>query len=121
MGTATEFYEKLNYNVKTYGLQVQHVFGDESGPNFSYSIGLFETYKHPEILIIGLSQSLCQIVINNMAEDIKNGKQYLPLKFYTDILDDFDCYIVQVDQSNNGEYVVQAEQYYGNSDFELVQ
>jgi hypothetical protein len=121
MALAEEFYKKLDYNVKTYGLQVQHVFGDETGPSFSYSIGLFETYKHSEILIIGLSQELCQLIINNMAFDIKNGMVYYPFHFYPDILDNFDCYITSVNKSNLENYVFQAEQYYGNSDFPVIQ
>jgi len=82
---------------------------------------LFETYSHPEILIIGLGQQLCQVLINNMADDIKNGIHYHPFHFYSNILDDFDCYITSVNKSDYGNYVFQAEQYYGNSEFPVLQ
>jgi Domain of unknown function (DUF4262) len=113
--------EKLANDIEKYGLQVLHVFADETGPGFSYSIGLFETYNHPEILIIGLKQELLHRLINNMAEDIKNGKTYIPLNFYPDILDGFLCYIVKVDADYYDAYVGQAQRYYQEVDFPLIQ
>jgi len=120
----TESYSEGNSlikNIEKYGLEVTHVLADETGPRFSYSIGLFESYNHPEIIIIGLKQELSHILINDMAQEIKNGKVYAPLNFYSDILDDFECYIVKVDLSKYDEYVGQAQRYYGDDDFPLIQ
>ncbi len=114
-------HKKLVDNIENFGLQVMHVLADESEPRFSYSIGLFQSYKHPEIIIIGLKQELSHILINNMAEEIKNGQIYLPLNYYPDILDDFECYFVRVNTSNYDEYVGQAQQYYRGDDFPLIQ
>jgi hypothetical protein len=36
--------KKLEDDVKHYGLQVLHVLEDETGPGFTYSIGLFKSY-----------------------------------------------------------------------------
>jgi hypothetical protein len=113
--------EKLLADIEKYGLQVMRVLADEAGPGFSYSIGLFESYKHPEIIIVGLKQELSHILINNMAEEIKNGKRYAPLNFYPDILDDFQCYFITVNCSNYDEYVGQAQRYYKGDDFPLLQ
>jgi hypothetical protein len=113
--------EKLLNDIEKYGLQVMHVFGDELGPGFSYSIGLFESYNHPEVIIIGLRQDLMHQLINNMANDIKNGKVYQPLNYYPDILDDFKCYIVSVDNYNYNEYVGMAQNHYNSDSFPLIQ
>jgi hypothetical protein len=113
--------EKLATDIEKYGLQVMHVFSNQDGSSFSYSIGLFKTYKHPEIIIIGLKQELSHILINNMAEDIKNGKVYVPLNFYPDILDGFECYIVEVDPNKYDEYIGQAQRYYKSDEFPAIQ
>ncbi len=73
--------DKLAADIEKYGLQIMHVLAGETEPRFSYSIVLFKSYNHPEIIIIGLKQELSHILINNMAEDIKNGKVYVPLNF----------------------------------------
>ena len=112
---------QLQENIDIYGLQVQHVLEDESGPGFSYSVGLFETYRHPEIIMLGLKQQLAHTLINDMANDIKEGKVFAPFTFAQDILDDFDCYIIEVDKVNYDSYVGQAQNYYGNDNFPLIQ
>lgn len=116
-----DFFKKLDHDIATYGLQVLHVFGDETGPGFSYSIGLYKTYEHPEIIMIGLSQDLMHSLINSMASEIKKGKVYTAFQFDDDILENFDCYITEVSKDNYYPYVVQASNYYGNDDFPLVQ
>jgi hypothetical protein len=112
---------KLLNDIEKYGLQVMRVLNEGASPGFSYSIGLFKTYKHPEIIIVGLKQELSHILINNMAEDIKNGNVFEPLNYYTGILGDFKCYIVKVRPTNYDGYVGQAQRYYKNDDFPIVQ
>ncbi|WP_184544752.1 DUF4262 domain-containing protein [Mucilaginibacter sp. FT3.2] len=112
---------KLENDITKFGLQVMYVMEDETGPGFSYSIGLFETYQHPEIIIIGLKQQLAHTLINNMAHDIKNGKFFSQLKYESDILNGFNCYIIEVKKSNYDSYVGQAQRYYKGDDFPLLQ
>jgi hypothetical protein len=63
----TESKSQLQENIDLHGLQVQHVLEDEIGPAFSYSVGLFKSYGHPEIIMVGLKQQLAHTLINNMA------------------------------------------------------
>lgn len=113
--------EKLENDIKEYGLQVLHVLEDETGPGFSYSVGLYKNYSHPEIIMIGLKQQLAHTLINSMANDIKEGKVFVPLTFEANILNNFNCYIVEVDKANYDSYVGQAQQYYDGEEFPLVQ
>lgn len=113
--------KKLLDDVEKYGLHLIHVLADETASRFSYSIGLFKSYHHAEIIIIGLKQELSHILINNMAEKIKNGKVFYPLNYYPDILDDFLCYFIEVDHTNYDEYVGQAQRYYREDNFPLLQ
>jgi hypothetical protein len=112
---------KLQNDIAKFGLQVMYVMEDETGPGFSYSIGLFESYQHPEIIIIGLKQELSHTLINNMAYDIKDGKTFRPSTFDADILDNFKCYITEVEKSNYDNYVGQAQRYYKGDEFPLLQ
>lgn len=118
--TSIEFYKKIDSDIDQFGLQVLHVLGDETGPAFSYSIGLYKSYGHAEIIMIGLKQELMHTLINNMAHEIKSGKIYSANNFESDILHDFDCYIVNVDKSNY-DYLNQARVYYGHDDFPVIQ
>ena len=52
MSTLSENEKKVIFNIDTYGLHVVKVMEDATGLGFSYSIGLYKTYNHPEIIII---------------------------------------------------------------------
>ena len=55
-----ELLVRTKTNIDKYGLQVIIVSGSHYSPSFAYSIGLFETYKQPEIICFGLPNKLGQ-------------------------------------------------------------
>lgn len=84
--------KKLLYDIDTTGWHVLKVLAGENGPGFVYSVGLYKTFKHPEIIIIGLNPDNAHILINNIGHDLKAGKKYESEKYYEDILDNFKCF-----------------------------
>lgn len=113
--------QKIVDDVKKYGVHIMQVFGDEEFPEFSYTIGLFESYKHAEVIIIGLKNELSKVLLNNINFDIKNGKEYLPGQFYDGILDNFLCYFGTVSPTNPDFPTGFASWYYKDKDFPLLQ
>jgi len=113
--------DKIKTNIEHYGLHVIKVLEDENNPPFGYSIGLFETYGHPEILIVGLKLDLIHSLINIIAEKIKEGAVFAHGKYYPDILTNFNCYFTTVERSYYEEYVQQAINFYGSNNFPLLQ
>ena len=113
--------KKISDDIRDYGWHVIKVLEDESAPGFGYSIGLFETFKHPEIIIVGLKLDLIHLLINNIGEDIKNGLTLVPFSFNSDIIDNFECYISEVKKSHYDKYVGQAQAYYDSDEFPLLQ
>lgn len=109
-------------DVTEFGLHVVHVSAAGSlGPCFTYSVGLFKSYGHAEIIIIGLRQELAHAVLNNLAFDIKDGKIFKPNEFYPDILEGFLCYFGDVSQGHYREYVGWNLWFYEGFEFPLVQ
>lgn len=115
--TATQ----IKSDIKKYGVHIIHVMEEGDEPNFSYSIGLFETYQQPEIIIIGQSQELLQVLINNMAHDYKEGRKLKSGTFEENILDDYKCFVLDVDKKNYDEYLGLAIDYYEGKDFPVMQ
>lgn len=112
---------KLIADIGQFGWHVLKVLEDDKGPGFAYSVGLFKTFKHPEIIIVGLKLDLAHILINNIGEDIKNGKHFQSGQSYTDILDDFKCLMLDVTKDNYKEYVGYGRWYYQGDNFPLLQ
>ena len=116
-----ELNQGVQNNIDKFGLSVRHILAEADLPPFSYSIGLFKSYGHPEIIIIGLKQELAHVLINNMAYDIKEGKVFVPFEYTADVLDNFNCYLIEAEKLNYDEYVGGAQQYYEGDGFPLLQ
>ena len=96
--------------------------GDEAGPGFGYSIGIYKTLGHPEIIIIGLKLDLIHSIINGIGEDIRSGKIFNTGSDTTeDMIEGFDCYFTTVEKKYFYGYVGYAKWYYKGTDFPLIQ
>jgi hypothetical protein len=113
--------QKALDDIRKHGLHLIHVQDDSQGPGFTYSIGLFENYAHPEIIIFGLKLELASILLNNMAFDIKEGKTFTPREFHEGVLDDFLCYFGEVPPVHFREFVGWARWFYEGDNFQLLQ
>lgn len=121
MKTRDEGDKKLLTDISIFGWHVVMVMGDEKGSGFGYSVGLYHSFGHPEIIIVGLNNELTHLLINNMGEDIKQGKVYSHGKFYPDILDNFECLMIEVDKEHYQEYAGYGLWYYQGDNFPLFQ
>ena len=72
-------------NIGKFGLQVIMVGSTSYLPSFAYSIGLTQTYNHPEIICFGLPNNLAHAIINDIAEIIEKGEKIVAGKEYDEI------------------------------------
>ncbi len=112
---------KVIKDVEEHGWHVIKVLADESGPAFAYSIGLFQSFKHPEILIVGLAPDTMHQIINNIGIDVKQGKAFQVGSLYNDILDGYDCAFREVLPEYYRLLFGWAVWFYNGTDFPVVQ
>ena len=112
---------KLLDDVEKYGWHVVKVMGDETGQGFDYSIGLFKTFGHPEVIVVGLNLDLIHSIINGIGADLREGKIYQSGGFYSDLIEGYDCYFTTVDVKYYHDYVGYARWFYEGNDFKLLQ
>ena len=108
-------------NIEKFGLQVIMVNATDYSPSFAYSIGLYETYKHPEIICFGLPNDLGHGIINDVAALIKNGEQIRPLKNYDNIFKNSRSEFLKVDERNIDDYFAAALNFYQTTKFPALQ
>lgn len=70
------FERKIIQDVNTYGWHVILVAPSGDEPGWAYSIGMFRTLGHPEILMFGLRDSTMQTIINNTGERVRAGARF---------------------------------------------
>jgi len=108
-------------NIQQYGHHVIMLNATNYSPAFAYSIGLWETYHHPELICFGLSIELMHQIINDVAEMIKAGQKIAAGNSYSEIFKDSKATFLKVDERNIGDYFSVALNYYEDKPFEALQ
>jgi hypothetical protein len=112
---------KVLSDINQFGWHIVLVQEDEKGPGFAFSIGLYQNYKHPEIIIVGLRPDTMHRMINVVGEEIKKGRRFENGKDYSDILEGFKCNFRLVLKHNYKDYLGYALWYYKKEDFPVLQ
>ena len=87
----------------------------------SYSIGLFASFEHPEIVITGLPGDRAHKFINNIADEIKGGATFEADCRYGHLIEGYDVAFVRVRHDVYPEYFGRAIDYYADIAFPVVQ
>jgi hypothetical protein len=90
-------------------------------PSFAYSIGLWQKFKHPEIICFGLRTQTLHTIINDVADLVKNGQVIQAGKTYGNIFENSKSEFLNVDKRNLGDYFGTAIDYYNSKDFQALQ
>ena len=95
--TAAE--KKIISDVAKYGFHVAIVPGDGYSPAFAYTIGLYKTYGHPELICFSLHQDLLHSVLWSGKELL--DKQPIPDQNlgYPDFIGNYDVRFLPVDKA----------------------
>ena len=75
-------------DIQRVGWHVTGVFAqrDATGPEWAFSIGLFHSFQHPEVVVFGLPFQRCMDIVSLIGQEVQTGKRYEPGAEYTDIL-----------------------------------
>ena len=113
--------DKTKSNIEKYGLTVIILEATGYLPAFAYSIGLWKTFKHPEIICLGLTTKNLHALINDVAELIKQGQIITSNKIYDNFFNNSDTQFIKVDKSYLTHYFGTAINYYNSEQFPALQ
>ena len=112
---------RIQKDVETYGLHVIIVPEDDEGAGFAYSIGLYRTLGHPEVIIFGLDQSDLHSAVNQIAAEIREGKRFGEGDTSDEVLEGCPVLFRAVSAEFHDEYFGQAISYYSGAVFPAIQ
>ncbi|MCU1270527.1 MAG: hypothetical protein JWN74_1821 [Acidobacteriaceae bacterium] len=115
--------QKFLASIETFGWNVTNVFNKEgdTGPEWSYSTGLFHSYAHPEIIIFGLELRNMRKIVNNVGSAVKNGSRFKPGSEYFDIFTKYGCQFRDVSVDHYRAYLGWAIWFYERDSFPVLQ
>lgn len=108
-------------DIEQYGCQVIHVLAEGSLPPFSYSVGIERSSRAPEIVVIGLTQSLAHFIINEYNRRVREGECFREGARVSGFIEGFDCECRGVDTSHYREYFGWNLWLYEGPNFQVLQ
>ena len=124
LGGISDSDAKVLQDIQRVGWHVVKVFvpKGEEGPDWAFSIGLFHTFGHPEVILFGLPLDRCMTLVNVIGQQVKGGAVYQSGEEYADILQDpYKCAFRDVGRDHYRDYVGYASWFYETDPFPLVQ
>ncbi|HEX2900153.1 MAG TPA: DUF4262 domain-containing protein [Bacteroidia bacterium] len=104
--------ERIKSNVKKFGCHIVIIESEGYGPSFAYTIGLWETYQHAELIMFGLKPEVMAEILNEFKAEIAKGKQYLQNEKYLGFIERFEVQMLAVQKENYPDYLGYAGWYY---------
>jgi hypothetical protein len=108
-------------DIAEHGWHCVNILEEEGQPPWAFTIGLFHTWNHPELIIFGLRGNVAHEILAIVARGLKEGRR-IDLSLPTDdLLNNGSCLFVEVPQSQYREHVGYARWYYQWKAFPLFQ
>jgi hypothetical protein len=108
-------------NIKMYGWHVMQIPQDDEGPGFAYSIGLFQTFSHSEIIIVGLPGPMMVQLINEIGERVRTGERLYDGIRSHEVLAKYPVMFRSVPEIQFPHYFGWARWYYKGDNFTALQ
>jgi hypothetical protein len=108
-------------NIREFGWHCVNVIEDDGHPPWSFTIGFYETWNHPELIVIGRSRATAHHILQTIATQIENGDSPNLADPEPSILLGMRCHFLEVNPRYYSDYVGFALWYYRNRRFPLYQ
>ena len=89
---------KLVDDIEKYGCHIIHVKPQQPIPGWSYTIGLYETWQQPELIVVGMKQDSAHYLLNEAALRMKQGLRLAGGHREKDLLENVECEFRKVEQ-----------------------
>jgi uncharacterized protein DUF4262 len=107
---------KLLADVDEYGWHCMHVHDEGRLPYWTFTIGVFLTWQHPELVVFGLRDTVAHELLTGLVERVEKHETFDPGRDYDDVLESFDCRFVRVDPQWYSAFLGYAQWFYETVD-----
>jgi hypothetical protein len=113
--------KKVLEDVARFGWHVIIVPASNAGPAFAYTIGLFKSYGHPEIIIFGLSNDQMHALLNLVGQEVKVDRKYSANEFSPDFIEEYNCAFLDFPKESYNDFLGYALWFYKGNEFPVLQ
>ncbi|HEX3890673.1 MAG TPA: DUF4262 domain-containing protein, partial [Verrucomicrobiae bacterium] len=88
--------DKIIRDVIEYKCHIIGIPEDNEGPKYSFSIGLYLHFNHPEIVIFGLDHKIAADSINGICAMVEKGHRFKPKEITNEIFGNVSATFIDV-------------------------
>lgn len=63
-------------DIAEHGVHIVHVPASDGAPEYAYTLGLWHTYQHPEVLVLGLAPEVASDLLEGLTDEIDAGRAF---------------------------------------------
>jgi len=113
--------KRIHDDVATFGWHVVAVMSDGQSPEFAFTIGLFQTHAHPELVVFGLPRKVAHGIFSTCVQRIEEGLRLEAGQVRDDILNNYRATFLDVPTRFYPEYFGSGIGFYDGLDFPVLQ
>jgi hypothetical protein len=107
--------------IAQHGWAVMRIAEEEDSPPFAYSIGLFRSFRHPEIIVLGLPSDTAHQLINDIGDAIRSGLALSAGQTSDAFLKGYSCTFRRVPPHQYPAYLGRGLRFYDHDPFPVLQ
>ncbi len=108
-------------SIERVGWHVCVVSADEEGSGFASSVGLFESFDHPELICIGPPPETLAALIKAVGQAVRDGSRFEDGSVSSDVIEGNRCAFRTVLKRAYREFLGYALWFYDGDDFPVLQ
>lgn len=111
----------IKADIEKNGCHIVLVEADDYNPAFAYTVGLFPTYNHPEVICFGLAPEVLKSLVRDAHKLVKEGKKLVPGYLFPEFLKDTNTQFLRVKPAFYPDYFGWAQRFYNSRNFPALQ
>lgn len=112
--------DKISSDIAKNGCHIVYQDADRDTPSITYTIGIEQTSKRPDVILTGFNKDTAHFLVNEYNSRIMDGETFTADEFYEEFLEDFQITFKEVDKKHYERYCPLAQDYYQNDDFRML-
>jgi Domain of unknown function (DUF4262) len=112
---------KVLADIAKFGWHSLNILDQGDKPGWRFTIGLYQTWQHPELIVFGLKRDVVHSVLSIVANGLAEGRRIDLSRPTDELLENGSCVFVEVPKACYREHVGFARWYYQGDAFPLYQ
>ncbi|GHB80010.1 hypothetical protein GCM10008107_31840 [Psychrosphaera saromensis] len=114
--------KKIIGNIDEYGCHITSVVDrKKEDPDFTYTIGINQEEKAPELIVLGLRHELGSWIANEYNRRVKGGEKFLEGEYYNGFLEGFQVSFREVAEEYKKEFMLSCNWLYKGTNYPALQ